>query len=233
MATQAQYDCFKDVFDREAERHELLIDRGKTFLSVITLYMGLLGVAVDKTVPRITESPVAIVFYIASLFGFMSALSLIVFALGIYQYVYPTDPIGVINEFGSAPPTDADFFDGRIVELAAAFQTNRAATERRANFLKYATWCMLAGIVCQAFVLSSLLFSQPPSGAHDGKQAIRRSSATAATAADCAARNRNALRSANAEPGETETATATTAARAKAGAATAHSIAEIAASNHS
>lgn len=158
MATEAQYLYFKDTYDREVKRHERLIDRGKVYLSLITLYLGLLGVAADKVIPKIAESLVVAVAYLASLAAFFVALGLLLFALGIYRYTYPSNLKSVIEEYGAEPPTDSEFLDMRMAELAAAFSFNLGVDENRASFLKYASWGMLVGMVFQGFVLASLLF---------------------------------------------------------------------------
>lgn len=158
MATEQQYTCFKDIFDRETERHDRLIDRGKVYLSLITVYLGILAVAADKLVPLLGGSWVAIVFYIASLACLVGSMVLVLMGIGIHTYVYPTDPKAVIFGFGQKPPTNPEFFDDRIVELAAAFKTNHAVTEKRATKLKHGSYCLLGAAIFQALVLSSLLF---------------------------------------------------------------------------
>ena len=158
MATEAQYACFKDIFDRESVRQEQLIERGKVFLSIITLYLGLLGVAVDEIVPEIRGNWLAVCAYLASFAAFLLSIALVIRALGIYKYVYPTDPERVVLQIEDDWPMDSEFFDDRIAELAAAFKTNHPANERRANLLKLASFSMLAGIGLQAIVLSSLVF---------------------------------------------------------------------------
>ena len=162
MATQAQYQCFKDIYDRETKRAEQLIDRGKIYLSIVTLYIGLLGIAADKIVPKLIENWSAQAFYIISLIGFVLSLSLVIFAIGIYCYSFPTDPKNVIFGFGEKQPTDEEFFDARIVEFAVAFHANSSVNEKRASLLKYATWLMLLGVACQSYVLSAIIFLKSP-----------------------------------------------------------------------
>lgn len=158
MATAAQYACFKEIFDRENSRQESLVERGTIYLSIITLYLGLLAVAADKVIPNINQSGLAMAAYLASFVAFVASMTFVVLAMGIYKYVYPTDPKTVVEGIDQRWPSDAEFFDARIAELAAAFKTNQPVNERRANYLKFASFCMLAGIGLQAVVLSLLLF---------------------------------------------------------------------------
>jgi hypothetical protein len=161
MATEAQYQCFKDIYDRETKRGEQLIDRGKIYLSVITLYMGLLGVAFDKITPMLAGHCFEKTIYILSLIIFIFSLALVIFSIGIYCYRFPTDPETVIFSFGTNQPLDNDFFDARIADFTVAFKENLPVNEKRANLLKYASWLMLFGISCQAYVLSSIIIMLP------------------------------------------------------------------------
>jgi hypothetical protein len=160
MATKNQYDCFRAIFDCEEARYDRLAQRATLYLSVNTLYLGLLAVAADKIIPQINANPIAISVYLASFAAFVVSLTFLVLAMGIYKYVYPTDPVTVVMGVNPDWPIDAVFFDDRIVELAAAFRTNHAVNERRASLLKRASFSMLVGIVLQAVVLSMLLFIQ-------------------------------------------------------------------------
>ena len=157
MATPAQHTCFKNIYEREIARYERLIDRGKLYLSIITLYLGLLAVAADEVTPEIADHWIITGAYLASFILFIFALALVINAIGIRTYVYPTDPIKVIKELGAHPPTDSEFFDKRIADYAAAFEKNHPVNDGRAKLLKYASFFMLAGIFCQVIVLSSLV----------------------------------------------------------------------------
>jgi len=157
MATPTQYQCFKDIYDREAKRCELLIDRGKLYLSVITIYVGLLGIASKEIIPKASASSLATILYVASLVGFVMALLLLICSTGIYTHFYPTDPIKVIRGFGAEPPTDEDFFDKRIAEIASAFERFHQVNDQRAQLLKYASWFMVLGVASQAYVLSLII----------------------------------------------------------------------------
>ena len=157
MATQAQYQCFKDIYDREAKRAEYLIDRGKTYLTIITIYMGLLSVSADKIISRLAAHRSAVYLYALSLICFIASLSLLIFSIGIYKYIYPTNPENIIHGFTEEPPNDEDFFDDRIIEFSVAFRHNINVNEKRANLLKYASWFMLFGISCQAYVLLAII----------------------------------------------------------------------------
>lgn len=48
MATKEQYEIFKMLFDQEDKRYTNLIDRGKTFVSLATLYSGFITFTIEK-----------------------------------------------------------------------------------------------------------------------------------------------------------------------------------------
>ena len=160
MATSEQLDYFKHIYAQEMARSDELINRGKLFLSVITLYMGLLGIAADKVVPKLSSSSIVIACYLSGFVSFVIALVLIVMAIGIYNYVYPSDPKSILQEADENWPDNESFFLERMAELAAAFKNNCPINDKRAKYLKWASLLMLTGIIFQAFVLSALVYIQ-------------------------------------------------------------------------
>jgi hypothetical protein len=162
MGTKDQYDTFRQVYDSEALRYQRLIDRAAFFLTVITLYMGLLAVAADEIVPHIRTSVIATVAYLSSFGAFVGAIILVVLAMGIRKYVYPTDLETVLRAAHPEWPADSEFFEDRMAELAVAFTRNHPINEWRATLLRGASYAILVGIVCQAAVLCALLFILSP-----------------------------------------------------------------------
>lgn len=49
------------LFNQERSRYIELVNRGKIFISIISLYYGLLAVAADKTVNKLSENKFMIV----------------------------------------------------------------------------------------------------------------------------------------------------------------------------
>lgn len=156
MATSNQLEYFQWTFNREVEREKELINRGKIYLSIITLYLGLSGIAADKLVAGLDDGSWLAIVYIAGFFAFATALVLVIRAMSVFRYVYPTDPETVLIEGREAWPNDARFNLERIAELTAAFKHNHPINEKRATALKYATYAMFAGILLQAIALSTI-----------------------------------------------------------------------------
>ncbi len=48
MASESQYEFFKCAYDEERDRYRELINRGKVFLTVVSIYLGLLAANADR-----------------------------------------------------------------------------------------------------------------------------------------------------------------------------------------
>jgi hypothetical protein len=82
---EKQYEIFFSIFQQENERFKELINRGKIFLSIITVYLGLFTIKLSDLV-AITESQVGL--FLATVTGSFFILSLLFtcLALGLYRY---------------------------------------------------------------------------------------------------------------------------------------------------
>lgn len=61
MLRDKQYEYFMFLFNQGRSRYIELVNRGKIFISIISLYFGLLAVAADKTVNKLSENKFMIV----------------------------------------------------------------------------------------------------------------------------------------------------------------------------
>ena len=161
MSSPVQFEYFKFLYEHERHRHIELINRGKVYLSIITLYMGLLAMGADKTIARVENSLPLILIYISSLFFIISALADVIFAIGIYTNEKPSDPEVIINRMDDTVTPDQKFIEDRIIDFAVATNRNSANNDKRAGYLRYSTYLLLLGILCQA-VLVTLIFITLP-----------------------------------------------------------------------
>jgi hypothetical protein len=159
MATETQYQFFKYIYDSEQARYRELIDRGKLFLSIITIYLGLLAVAADKTILFIKSSLFATITYAVSVSCIVVAMAFVVLAVGLFKYEYPSDPLRIIEGLTKVPPADDDFRDERLVDFTVATKRNFALNEKRANLLRASTGMLLLGALCQAVFFAIFMFS--------------------------------------------------------------------------
>jgi hypothetical protein len=68
----------------------------------------------------------------------------------IAAYEALNDPDDIIDQFGSAPLSDEEFFDNRIADYAVATERNRLVNDKKAKWLQYATYCLGLGILMHA-----------------------------------------------------------------------------------
>jgi hypothetical protein len=152
MATKTQYETLKAVYDDERARYVDLRNTGKVYLTICSFFLGGLAFTLNDVFSQAPQ-PMKIVFLFA-VGAFVLAFLLVLRGLGIYTYEGLCDPEEVVKRFGDTPPSDSDFLDDRIVDIAAACSINVKADNRRAAFLEWASWAMFAGII---FGFASLL----------------------------------------------------------------------------
>jgi hypothetical protein len=145
MATEAQYEFFKFRYMEGIERYQALIARGQIFLSIVTLYIGVLSFKLSPAgsapVVALTELPSPLLkwLYCSILISLLISLLLVILALGIYKYHALVDPIRIIEGYGPTPPTDQDFWDERIANFASVTHENIPRNNKRAKLLYAAT----------------------------------------------------------------------------------------------
>lgn len=145
MATKTQYEVFQFVHDAEDKRMTELVTRAKVYLSIATFFLG--GLAFKMGDPVLLISTAAQIIYFVAAGLFILAFSFILAALFIYSYEGVTDLIEVIEEFQAKPPSDTDFLDDRIVDLAIACDRNVRQNDKRAVLLQIASFVMLLGVL--------------------------------------------------------------------------------------
>jgi hypothetical protein len=151
MASEAQYEFFKFRYGEGQERYKELIARGQIFLSIATLYIGVLSFKPSEPLGRIqpltfrSDDLLLKWSYGLILIFLLVSLLLVILALGIYKYQSISDPVSIIKRFGAVPPTDDDFRDERIVDYAVATQRNVQQNNKRAKLLYAATVFLFLG----------------------------------------------------------------------------------------
>ena len=153
MASKEQYEYYKFLYDHERSRYLELVNRGKLFLSIITLYMGLLAVGADKTITGLESSILLTLVYFISVFLLVASLVAVVIAIGIYRNEKPSNPREMILALKDYVPTDDEFRDERIVDLAVATDRNSKNNDLRAKRLQVSSYLLILGILGQALFL--------------------------------------------------------------------------------
>jgi hypothetical protein len=149
MASENQYSVFKAMYDEESARWNGLMDRAKTYISLVTLFSGLLVFKSDDLNGYLGAAPRVRVPFVLGAALFICSLIAIVLSTTVREYEGSGDPERIINELPEDEVmTDEAFFDDRIVELAAATTNNAKQNERLARGLHGTSWFLIAGTSC-------------------------------------------------------------------------------------
>jgi hypothetical protein len=86
------------------------------------------------------------------------ALLLTVLATRIRTYEGICDPEEVIRSFGKTKPTDDDFLDQRVVDLACATNRNVAENNKVAGILQIASYLLFVAVFFQLVIFGLAIF---------------------------------------------------------------------------
>jgi hypothetical protein len=156
MPTEPQLSFFRSLYDQEQSRYLSLVDRGKTYLSIATLYFSALAITADKTLALVAASSLAGAAYLIGLVAISVSMALILSAIGVFRYIYPCDPMRIVLA-AELSLSEEKFRENRIMEYAAATKSNAGKNEQRANLLRYASLALLGAIVAHTLVLFILV----------------------------------------------------------------------------
>jgi hypothetical protein len=166
MTTERQYDFYKLLYDEEIARGEQLRSQAKHYLSLATLYSAFVIFFVDKVLPLIeaeNKHPSSVVamkiVFLATICAMAASFLFSLLVVQVSTFEALTDPNDLIDQLkGNKAVTDKDFFDRRIADIAVAFERNTAVNDRKANFLQYAGYALLVGILLHATFFVIRLF---------------------------------------------------------------------------
>jgi len=154
MATAKQYDIFKSLYDEEADRYTKLATRAQLYLSIITLYVAAFAFKFEDLRRFIEAFGASRYLAVSTAIVLVLALLATLMATQIRAYEGIADPEEIIRRFGNAEPTDADFLDARIADLAVATNRNSAINDRVAHWLVAASWLLVGGVLLHLLMLT-------------------------------------------------------------------------------
>jgi len=154
MASELQYKIFKEVYDEESDRYSSLGTRSNLYLTLITFYLGVILLKVDDVLKFITTFRVPIVLFLVIGLVLVIALFLTVRAMGIRDYEGICDLNEIIEGFGKTPPSDEEFLDDRLVDLAVATNRNSLQNDRVAGLLQWAARLIAFAVILQVIVFA-------------------------------------------------------------------------------
>jgi hypothetical protein len=158
MASEKQYDVFRSLYDEEIERYTALESRAKLYLTIITFYLGAVVFKMEDVMKFITVFQVPLGLYLALSVVLLCALLLTVLATRIRTYEGICDPEEVIRSFGKTKPTDEEFLDHRVVDLACATNRNVAENNKVAGILQTASYLLFVSVFLQLVIFGLAIF---------------------------------------------------------------------------
>jgi hypothetical protein len=156
MATEKQLAFFKSLYDEELSRHTGLQERAKVYLTVITIYVGVVGLKIQDvaTLAKDYSVPYWLLLLVGAVVGL--ALLITVTAICIRVFEAAADPRKVSDEFSPNVPTDAEFFDRRIADYTVATETNRKVNN---SIGKRLYWAAISLAIAVGIHLISMLLA--------------------------------------------------------------------------
>lgn len=158
MATEAQYKFFKELYDEENKRYSELDNKGKLFVTIITFYLGAIAFKFNDVAHFTEQVSYAKWFYLIIAIVLVGALLCTMFAIRVRSFEGICDPEEVIDKYGEVAPSDTDFLDDRIADLAVATNRNSNQNDRIAENLALALVLLfVAGAIQFVLLLIAIL----------------------------------------------------------------------------
>lgn len=180
MATETQYRIFKEVYDEETERYSDLEKRSNLYFTIISFYLGAVVFKFDDLLKFAMGLGVSVIWFLVIGAVLVVALLLTVLAVGIRTYEGIFDPEKEIESLGKTPPSDSEFLDRRLVDLAVATNRNSVQNDKVASALQWAARSISVAVLLQ-FAIFGVVFAH-------AKHAKADQTAEKAKTCQCAAR---------------------------------------------
>jgi hypothetical protein len=158
MASQAQHDSFKAVFDEEQARYGHLEKRANLYLTIVTFYLGAIVFKIDDLLKFAAKFNLSVFWFLAIGAVLGVAMLLVVRAISIRKYEGLFNPKEEIKSFGATAPSDSDFFDKRLADFAVATERNSKQNNRVAKLLQSAAWLLFLAVLLQ-IVIFGVIFT--------------------------------------------------------------------------
>ena len=149
MATEAQAEFFKFLYEEQTKRRKNLSERSKFYFTIISFYLGVIYFKFQDVVKDPVVPP--ILFWSGIVSAALLTIGLVFTVVGtrVKPYAKPCDLDDYFKGLGATPPTDADFFDDRIVDYSAAVSQNSILNQETARSLRVVGWSIVAAVISQ------------------------------------------------------------------------------------
>ena len=153
MASEIQYKVFKELFDEETRRYSDLDNKGKLYVTIITFYLGAIAFKLRDVAEFTNSVPYAKWFYLAIAAMLVIALLFAILGIRVRSFEGIFDPEKIIASLGPVAPTDEEFLDDRIVDLAVSTNKNSRRNDKVASSLASALFCVFIAGATQFILL--------------------------------------------------------------------------------
>ena len=153
MASKAQYDFFKALYDEEIRVHAELESKAKLYLTIITFYLGAIGFKINDVVEFTDKFQIPIILLVIIAVVLVLAFLFTIAAMSIRKYERVCDLEAIIRSFGESPPKDSDFLDETLVNLAVATNRNALQNNRVGTLLQWASVLIFIAVLMQLGIL--------------------------------------------------------------------------------
>jgi hypothetical protein len=164
MATEAQFEFFKFLYEEENGITNDLQARAKHYITLQTAFIAAVIFKFTDIKKFIKDPsinvPASNIFMIAILLSLSLLLCLMVLQVRDFEGV--ADPEEIIEGFSAQPPLDAEFRDDRIADFAVATNHNAHINSANGSRLLLAGWLMFAALMYQMYLLLHVLSPHLP-----------------------------------------------------------------------
>jgi hypothetical protein len=152
MASKDQYEFFKMMYEEEERRYDQLVDRGKSYITILAAYAGFMIIKGESFTPLIGKWSGSWLIKFSLVFLFIGFVSTIL-ALSILRHEGICDPSEVASTYRKISPKDEDFFNYRIADFVVACERNARSNDWRAIWLNVTVIAMMCSISCYVIAL--------------------------------------------------------------------------------
>jgi hypothetical protein len=149
MATEIQYKVFRASYDEENTRYSHLENRAKLYLTIITFYLGAVAFKITDIASFASQFRIPITLYLVMALLLLVALLLTILATRIRTYEGVNDLENIVKSLGAVGPTDEEFLDSCLIDLAVATNRNARINNKVASVLQWASYLLFLAVVCQ------------------------------------------------------------------------------------
>jgi hypothetical protein len=147
MATEAQFNFFKSLYEDEAQTAQEIEGKAKVYLGIISAFLVAILLKTDDVVKSAAALNIPFSLILIEAILMSASLVCVVFALRIRQFEAVNDGVDIIGAYGEEDPTDDDFYQDRIADYAVASSRNRGVNNETSTLLAWASRLLIGGMI--------------------------------------------------------------------------------------